>query len=102
QVVDPDGVKIVIEPFEDRRAEKSRIGMRTHLWGGTTYFNVAGEKPGQGYAQVLADRLQTKGRHEHASQVRVAPAGSVHDADIVISGQTFAFAGNAKSRMFST
>ena len=102
QVVEPDGVKIVIEPFEDRRAEKSRIGMRTHLWGGTTYFNVAGEKPGQVYAQALAERLQTKGWQDKAWNVRVAPAGSVQDADIVISGQIFEFAANAKSRMFST
>ena len=102
EVADPDGVKIVIEPFEDRRVEKSRIGMRTHLWGGTTYFNVAGEKPGQVYAKALAERLQTKGWQNRAWNVRVAPAGSVQDADIVISGQIFEFAANAKSRMFST
>ncbi|HZH48423.1 MAG TPA: hypothetical protein VFD86_01520, partial [Nitrospira sp.] len=35
QMADPETVKIVIEPFEDRRVEKNRIGMRTHLWGGT-------------------------------------------------------------------
>jgi hypothetical protein len=102
QMVEPDGVKIVIEPFEDRRVEKTRIGMRTHLWGGTTYFNVAGEKPGQVYAQALAERLQTKGWQDRAWNVRVALAGSVPDADIVISGQIFEFAANAKSRMFST
>jgi hypothetical protein len=102
QVVEPNGVKIVIEPFEDRRVEKSRIGMRTHLWGGTTYFNVAGEKPGQVYAQALADRLQTKGWQDRAWNVRVVPAGSAQDADIVITGQIFEFAANAKSRMFST
>ena len=102
QVAEPDGVKIVIEPFEDRRADKSRIGMRTHLWGGTTYFNVAGEKPGQVYAQVLAERLQTKGWQDRAWNVQVAPAGSVPDADIVISGQIFEFTANAKSRAFST
>lgn len=102
QVAEPDGVKIVIEPFEDRRADKSRIGMRTHLWGGTTYFNVAGEKPGQVYAQALAERLQTKGWQDRAWNVQVAPAGSVPDADIVISGQIFEFTANAKSRAFST
>lgn len=102
QVAEPNGVKIVIEPFEDRRVEKSRIGMRTHLWGGTTYFNVAGEKPGHVYAQALAERLQTKGWQDRAWNVRVVPAGSAQDADIVISGQIFEFAANAKSRMFST
>jgi hypothetical protein len=102
QVVEPEGVKIVIEPFEDRRVEKSRIGMRTHLWGGVTYFNVAGEKPGQVYAQALAERLQTKGWQDRAWNVRVAQAGTTTDADIVISGQIFEFTANAKSRLFST
>jgi hypothetical protein len=102
QMADPETVKIVIEPFEDRRVEKNRIGMRTHLWGGTTYFNVAGEKPGQVYAQALAERLQARGWQDRAWNVKVVPAGSNPDADIVISGQIFEFAANAKSRLFST
>ena len=44
QYQEPEPVRIVIEPFEDRRLEKSRLGLRTHLWGGVTYFNVAGER----------------------------------------------------------
>jgi hypothetical protein len=102
QKTEPEAVKIVIEPFEDRRAEKTRIGMRTHLWGGVTYFNVAGEKPGEVYAQALADRLKTRGWNDRAWNVRVAPAGTVPEADIVISGQIYEFAANAKSRLFST
>jgi hypothetical protein len=102
QVAEPEGVKIVIEPFEDRRADKHRIGMRTHLWGGVTHFNVAGEKPGEVYAQALADRLRASGWLDRSWDVRVAPAGSASNADIVISGQLFEFAANAKSRMFST
>ncbi|HEV2173301.1 MAG TPA: hypothetical protein VGR71_07030 [Nitrospira sp.] len=102
QMADPETIKIVIEPFEDRRVEKNRIGMRTHLWGGTTYFNVAGEKPGQVYAQALAERLQARGWQDRAWNVKVAPAGSSPEADIVISGQIFEFAANAKSRLFST
>lgn len=102
QQAEPEGLKIVIEPFEDRRADKQRIGMRTHLWGGTTYFNVAGEKPGAVYAQALADRLRAAGWLERSWDVRVAPAGSMPNADIVISGQIFEFAANAKSRLFST
>jgi hypothetical protein len=102
QVAEPEGVKIVIEPFEDRRADKQRIGMRTHLWGGVTYFNVAGEKPGEVYAQALADRLRAGGWRDRSWDVRVAPAGSTPNADIVISGQLFEFTANAKSRLFST
>ena len=101
-LIEAEPIKIVIEPFEDRRVEKTRVGMRTHLWGGVTYFNVAGEKPGEVYAQALAERLKARGWQDRAWNVRVATAGSVMDADIVISGQIFEFTANAKSRLFST
>jgi hypothetical protein len=101
-MAEPEGVKVVIEPFEDRRAEKNRVGMRTHLWGGTTYFNVTGDKPGEVYAQALAERLRARGWHDRSWDVRVAPAGSASGADIVITGQILDLAANAKSRMFST
>jgi len=102
QSADTEPVKIVIEPFEDRRLEKSRVGMRSHLWGGVTYFNVAGGQPAEVITQALADRLKSRGWRERAWNVRVSPAGSVTDADIVISGQVQDFSANAKSRVFST
>jgi hypothetical protein len=75
------------------------------LWGGVTYFNVAGERPGDVMAQALADRLKTRGWKDRAWTVRVASSGAVtnlNDADIVISGQLLDFSVNAKSRLFST
>jgi len=102
QMAEPEAVKIMVEPFEDRRVEKNRVGMRTHLWGGVTYFNVAGEKPGEVYAQALAERLRARGWHDRSWDVRVVPAGSATGADIVITGQIVDLAANAKSRMFST
>ena len=105
QYQEPEPVRIVIEPFEDRRLEKSRLGLLTHLWGGVTYFNVAGERPGDVITQALADRLKTRGWKDRAWTVRVASSGAVtnlNDADIVISGQLLDFSTNAKSRLFST
>jgi hypothetical protein len=105
QYVEPEPVRIVIESFEDRRPEKNRLGLRTHLWGGVTYFNVAGERPGDVVAQALADRLKTRGWKDRVWAVRVASSGAVtnlNDADIVISGQLLDFSANAKSRFFST
>ena len=103
--MEPEPVRIVIESFEDRRLEKNRLGLRTHLWGGVTYFNVAGERPGDVIAQALVDRLKTRGWKDRAWTVRVAFSGAVtnlKDADIVISGQVLDFSANAKSRLFST
>ena len=105
QFVEPEPVRIVIEPFEDRRLERNRLGLRTHLWGGVTYFNVTGEQTGDTIAQVLADRLKTRGWKDRPWTVRVASSGVVtnqSDADIVISGQVLDFSANAKSRPFST
>lgn len=102
QVAAMEPVKIVIEPFEDRRLDKGRVGMRSHLWGGVTYFNIAGERPAEFVAQALADRLKNRGWNDRAWNVRVAPAGSATDADILISGQLLEFSANAKSRVFST
>ncbi len=104
-VMESEPVRIVIEPFEDRRTEKNRIGMRTHLWGGVTYFNVAGERPGEVIAQALADRLKSRGWRERAWNVKLAPtrgAAGGNEADIVITGQVLDFSANAKSRVFST
>ncbi len=102
QVSDIEPVKIVIEPFDDRRTDKSRVGMRTHLWGGTTQFDVSGDRLANVITQRLADRLRTRGWRDRVWNVRVASAGSAADADIVISGQVQDFSANAKSRVFST
>ena len=105
QYLEPEPVRIVIETFEDRRLEKNRLGLRTHLWGGVTYFNVVGEQPGDVIAQALVDRLTARGWKDRAWTVRVASSGAVtnlNDADIVISGQLLDFSANAKSRLFST
>jgi hypothetical protein len=105
QFMEPEPVRIVIEPFEDRRLDKNRLGLRTHLWGGVTYFNVAGERPGDVITQALVDRLKTRGWKDRPWTVRAASNGAVtnlNDADIVISGQLLDFSANAKSRLFST
>jgi hypothetical protein len=95
-------VKIVIEPFEDRRDDKTRVGQRTHLWGGVTVFNVAGERPGEVIAQALADRLKNRGWRGRPWKVQVGRSADAPDADIVISGQVQEFSATAKSRVFST
>lgn len=95
-------VKIVIEPFEDRRTDKAHVGARSHLWGGVTHFEVAGGQPADVVTQALANRLKSRGWGERPWNVRVGQAGSEADADVVISGHVEDFSANAKSRVFST
>ncbi len=105
QYQEPEPVRVVIEPFEDRRLENNWLGVRTHVWGGVTYFNVVGERPGGVVAQALGDRLKTRGWKGRPWMVRMgsgeAPS-SLNDTDIVISGQLLEFSAGAKSRFFST
>lgn len=93
-------IKVAVEAFEDLRPVKSRLGVRTHLWGGVTYFNVVGGKAGDVVAQVVADHLKQKGWRvwvrKHGS---TAPEG---DPDVILTGQIQEFSANAKSRFFST
>jgi uncharacterized lipoprotein YajG len=95
-------VTIVIEPFEDRRKDKARVGTRSHLWGGVTHFDVVGGRPADVISQALVNRLKSRGWGNKAWNVRLGQAGSAVDADIVISGQVQEFFANAKSRPFST
>ncbi len=103
--MEPEPVRIVIESFEDRRLDWSQLGLRTHLWGGVTNFNVAGARLGEVIAQALTDRLKTRGWKDRAWTVRMLSSGAVanlNDADIIISGQVLDLSVNAKSRFFST
>ena len=102
QSADMEPVTIVIEPFEDRRADKARIGTRTHLWGGVTHFDVVGGRPADMISQALVNRLKTRGWGNRGWNVRLGQTGSATDADIVISGQVQEFSAGAKSRVFST
>ncbi len=103
QSVSSDPVKIVIEPFEDRRTDTTRLGLRTHLGGGVTYYNVAGGKAGETAAETMAETLRQQGWQRQGWDARVVQSGvAVSGADIIITGQLLDLAANAKSRFFST
>ena len=96
-------LKIVIEPFEDLRTDRSKIGQRTHLGGGVTNFNVNGGAPGVTIAEALAETLRQRGWNRRGWDARVVQAGvGVAGADIVIGGEIRDFSTNAKSRVFNT
>lgn len=89
---------VAVAPFEDLRAEKSRLGTRTHLWGGVTHFNVPDGKVGNVVAQVTADYLKQKGwKATVASGTK--PAGG---SDVTLTGKVQELSANAKSKFMST
>lgn len=89
---------IAVVPFEDLRPDKSKLGTRTHLWGGETHFNVSQGKVGDVVAQVTADYLKEKGW-----RAKVMPAAKAADSGgITLTGKVQQFSANAKSRFMST
>lgn len=99
----PEPLKIVIEPFEDLRADKSKIGQRTHLGGGVTNFNVSGGVPGVTIAEALAETMRQRGWNRRGWDARVVQSGvAISGADIVIGGEIREFSANAKSRVSNT
>ena len=89
-----DGVSVAVTAFEDARSEKRRLGTRRHLWGGETYFNVPGGKPGDVVPAVVADYLKQKGW-----RAEVAKTGG---ADVTLTGKVLDLSVDAKSKFFST
>lgn len=91
-------LRVAVEPFEDARPHKSRLGVRSHLWGGESYFDVPGGSPSQAATQALVQFLNSKGWDAHIVK---AGLGS-QAADLTISGHVLALSVDAKSRVGST
>ena len=95
------GLSVAVTVFEDSRPEKNRLGTRTHFWGGESYFNLLGSKPGSEVAaQVVADYLKTKGWRAELGK----PGGSSAEgsADVTISGKLLDLSVDAKGKFLQT
>lgn len=86
---------VAIATFDDTTPQQGHLGSRSHLWGGTTYFDLAGGKPGEVVAQLVADYLKKRGW-------RVEKATSDGPASVTISGKVVALSVNATSSFGST
>ena len=85
-----DTLRIDVSPFEDKRQEQTRIGQRTHLWGGTTQFNVWNGEIREGMAGLAVAYLQQR-------KWQAALASKENLSDVILSGQILNLKTNAKS-----
>jgi uncharacterized lipoprotein YajG len=85
-------LRVSVGPIEDGRSYKTGLGVRTHLWGGVSYFDVPGGNPTEIVAQSLADYLTAKGW-------QVTKRGSSDGADVIITGKILDLSVRAKSRV---
>lgn len=86
-------LRVAVGSIEDGRSHKTVLGVRTHLWGGVSYFDVPGGNPGDVVVQALADYLTGKGW-----QVTKRGAGD-NEADVVLTGKILDLSVHAKSRV---
>lgn len=93
KIVKPnEPLKVVIGEFVDGRKSQTGLGIRTHLWGGVSYFDVPGNKPADTVARLLTDYLTANGWN-------VLKEGSTERADVVLTGQMLELFVHAKSRV---
>ena len=85
-------LRVAIGAFEDGRRHQTGLGVRTHLWGGVTYFDVPGGKPGDAVANALTEYLTAKGW-------QVVKPEQGEGADVVIAGKIQECSVRAKSRV---
>lgn len=82
KVVALSSATVAIQPFEDHRTDRSRLGTRHHLWGGESYFSLSSGSLGETTAQAFVDYLKSRGWN-----VTLTKGNAATGADMTISGQ---------------
>lgn len=85
-------LRVAIGVFEDDRRYQTGLGVRTHLWGGVSYFDVPGSNPADAAAQALTEYLTAKGW-------QVVKPERDEAADVVVGGKIQECSVHAKSRV---
>lgn len=95
-----DGLRVAVLPFDDQRQDKRQFGVRSHIFGGETYFNAPGGDPGLLVAQAMAEYLRQSGWQAWLAKPGITVPGDA--AEILLTGQVLEFNAQARSRFFST
>jgi len=90
-----DDLTILVEPFQDARPQHTKLGLRTHLWGGVTHFNAWNGNISEGMANMAIDYLQQQ--HWQASRGMKAQANENSVSDVILTGTILSLQANAKS-----
>lgn len=83
------GPTVAVVPFEDSRAERSKLGTRHSVWGRRSDFTPQGGSLSEATAQALASYLTKRGWQAYLA------SGAAPDVDVVISGRILDLSVNA-------
>lgn len=87
---------ILVEPFQDKRPQKNRLGSRTHFWGGATHFNAWNGNVSDGMADLAMEYLQQQKWQAARAKTSETGAGSA-PADVTLTGDILDLEANAKT-----
>ena len=91
----PDNdLTILVNPFHDARPQQRRLGSRTHLWGGVTYFSAWDGQISEGMAKLAIEYLQERQWRASKSSADESTSSS---SDVTLTGTVLSFNANAKS-----
>jgi hypothetical protein len=93
----PGTLRVAVLPFEDKRVDRSHLGKRAHLWGGTSEFDLPTGTVSEASAQALVDYMNRQGW-----QATLVRDGAQETADATITGTIQELAINAESRFMQT
>ncbi|MDT3776324.1 hypothetical protein PJI16_01965 [Nitrospira sp. MA-1] len=91
-----EDLTILVEPFQDKRPQKTRLGSRTHFWGGATHFNAWNGDLGEGMADLALEYLQQEKWQASRATTSETEAESA-PADVTLTGDILVLETNAKS-----
>ena len=97
KVVAMSSPTVAIQPFEDHRTDRSRLGTRHHLWGGESHFSLSNGTLSEATAQAFADYLKGKGWN-----ATVAEGNRAAGADMTVTGTLIDVSVDAKSGIGQT
>ncbi len=95
EALQADTLTIVVAPFQDARAQQTRLGSRTHLWGGVTHFDAWNGNISEGMADLALQYLQQKKWQALRAPAVQDDASLPHD--VKLTGTVLALKANAKS-----
>lgn len=75
------GLKVVVEPFDDARTDRSHLGTRTHFFGSTSHFDIMKGTAGEAVAEAIVQQLK-----KHGWQASLAGQDGASNPDATISG----------------
>ncbi len=87
------GLRVAVAPFDDARTDRTHLGSRSHLWGGTSHFDLPKGTVGEAVAKALVQQLNRRGW-----QASLAGQGGGTQPDATISGTIHDLSVNAVSK----